>query len=106
MSLINLLPHPVTIIDGDRLRRIDPSGTTARLREHEDESAPVDGIPVSIVMTGDVVGIPQRSPGTHYIVNKVTIMASPMRNDLLCPMGIVRDDNGNVIGCTHLGRYA
>jgi len=104
--IINLLPHPVTIIDGEKIREIKPSGTTARLREHQDESNPIDGIPTATVLMGDVVGIPRPLPDTYYIVSKVTIMASPMRNDLLCPMGIVRDDNGNVIGCTHLGRYA
>ena len=105
MTLINLLPHPVHIITPDGIVTIRPSGRMARVIEHEEESAPIGAIPTSIVMHGGMTDLPDPSPGTKYIVSKVVLMASD-RNDLYCPMGIVRDDNGNVLGCTHLGRRA
>ena len=42
--------------------------------------------------------------GVFYIVSQLVKNALPDRTDLLVPAEVVRDGNGNIIGCKSLGR--
>ena len=44
-----------------------------------------------------------KTPSTYYIVSQLIKSALPKRVDLLVPAEVVRDDNGNIIGCRSLG---
>jgi len=105
MNLINLLPHPVHILMDDHTHTIPPSGRVARVNEHEEDSKPIGDIATSSIILGGVSNLPDCDGKTKYIVSKVVLMAIN-RPDIYCPMGVVRDDNGYVVGCTHLGRRA
>lgn len=105
MNLINLLPHPVHVLMDEDILTIHPSGRVARVIEHEEDSQPIDTIPTSSIMIGGIANLPDCDGDTKYIVSKVVLMATN-RTDLYCPMGVIRDDQGYVHGCTHLGRRA
>lgn len=40
---------------------------------------------------------------TYYIVSQIVKSALPTRKDLLVPAEVVRDENGNIVGCKSLG---
>jgi len=43
--------------------------------------------------------MPEQVSGVAYIVSALVRSAYPDRTDLLIPHGLVRDDDGNIIGC-------
>lgn len=109
-ALVNLTPHPVSVIPNDvTVAIVAPSGRVARLREvvqAREELATEDGdIPLTSVRYSDHVdGLPEPRVGVIYLVSRV-LAASVARADLVFPGGEVRDDNGNIIGCRYLGRF-
>ena len=58
-------------------------------------------MPLTETSFGDVVDLPAPAPDTLYIVSRLVATAAN-RDDLVVPNGIVRDDNGNIIGCKSL----
>ena len=107
MKLVNLTPHAVNIVleDGASLN-IAPSGVVARCTQSDVivGSVDVDGIAVPLTKTsfGDVA-LPAPAPDTLFIVSRLVATAAN-RDDLVVPNGIVRDDDGNIIGCKSLSR--
>lgn len=106
MKLVNLTPHTVNVVleDGATLN-IASSGVVARCSQSDVNvgTIDVDGIAVPLTETsfGDVVDLPAPAPDTLYIVSRLVATAAN-RDDLVVPNGIVRDDNGNIIGCKSL----
>ena len=105
MKLVNLTPHAVNIVLEDGALNIVPSGVVARCSQSDVNvgTIDVDGIAVPLTETsfGDVVDLPAPAPDTLYIVSRLVATAAN-RDDLVVPNGIVRDDNGNIIGCKSL----
>ena len=58
------------------------------------------------VTSGEIVGLPEPKDGVFYIVSRLVAEASPKRDDLVFPFGLVRDESGTVIGCRSLGSVA
>ena len=106
MSLINMTPHPITIVDAENqiIKVIPASGNLIRLAQFTvPQNFTVDDIPVSKSTYSEPNGLPEYELGTFYIVSQLVKSACTDREDLLVPAEVVRDTNGNIIGCRSLG---
>jgi hypothetical protein len=115
-KLINLTPHPVTLMIGicNSASITLNSDGVARCTQTTNIVDTLNipcvfknvGIDISITETsfGDVEGLPESTDGTYYIVSRLVRQALPDRNDLLVPNEIIRDAAGNIIGCGSLAR--
>lgn len=105
MTIHNYTPHPVHIVgeDGTIAVTIHNSGLI-RLKATTVADEPIDGIPTSRTAFGEPEGLPEYEEGTYYIVSQLVKSALPQRTDLLVPAEVVRDADGNIIGCKSLGR--
>lgn len=107
MNLINLTPHPITIIR-ERLEPITvaPSGTIARAAQSSRELRITDSIRIIETVYGKVEGLPAPVPGTYHLVSgfvmNVLAAAHEYRSDVLKPEDFVRDKSGNITGCRAL----
>jgi hypothetical protein len=104
-QIINATPHPVHIVAGDSVvKTIPPSGVVIRLKATTvDSGVRVDGVPITKTVFGQPEGLPTYEAGTYYIVSQLVKTALPDRADLLVPAEVVRDTNGNIVGCRSLG---
>ena len=105
--LVNLTPHPFTIIrDGEPVAVIRPELTSARCAEEQtlEDQVLVPGtdglvsVPVYRTGYGTVSGLPEPRPGTLYLVSQLVAAALPLRDDLVWPARVVRDGSGQIIG--------
>jgi len=129
-KVVNLTPHSINFIlpynieigqdelgtpeyvTEERSYSLPPSGTVARCnvdREKKDKIIDeIDGweitIPVTKTRFGEVEGLPEPQEGTIYIVSNLVAQAVPDREDVFFPDDIVRDSQGNIIGCRALGK--
>jgi len=110
-KLVNLTPHPITIVVGDQKLVLAPSGQVARVGQGYRDLGTLDfgdvAVPVVATTYGDIVGLPPEQPGTFYIASiLVAQVAWAMgRLDVLAPdtgAGAVRDEQGRVVGVTRL----
>ena len=105
--IINKTPHPVNIVglDGSIARVYERDATPIRLKQTVVEDVPLpDGTPTTRTVFGEPEGLPDFVEGTFYIVSQLVKSALPGRDDLLVPAEVVRDGEGNIIGCKSLGR--
>jgi len=104
MNIINLTPHPLVVIGGSATVTIPPSGTVARVATHTEPAGyvDVDGItvPVQKQVLGQIVNLPDPAPDTIYVVSLPVAAAAGRlgRTDVVSPR-VVRDEQGNVVGC-------
>jgi len=103
-AIKNMTPHPITIVaeDGTVVRGIASDGLV-RLKATTVRDGEVDGIPVSRTVFGQQEGLPEAEDGVYYIVSQLVKTALPERKDLLVPAEVVRDAQGNILGCRSLG---
>jgi hypothetical protein len=96
----NLTPHQVVVILDDYTVTFEPSGIVARVSQTLSRTGTAaGGIPVFSRYFGDVIGLPEREAGVLLIVSALVKSALPDRKDLLSPAELIRDGQGNVIGC-------
>ena len=97
-------PHPISICNnaGEVVRVIQPEGLV-RLKAVTVPAGEIDGILVTRTEFGQPEGLPDFKEGTFYIVSQLVKNALPNRTDLLVPAEVVRDENGNIVGCKSLG---
>jgi hypothetical protein len=101
--IINLTPHAINVITTDgETSSIPPSGKIARVATETEPAGLIDGLPVVRTKFGQVTDLPPAEAGIWYIVSGIVRAALPARGDLLTPSGLVRDDEGRVIGCRAL----
>ena len=106
--LKNLTPHEVKIyklngVTPDLDVVIEASDTIARVScEYMKVDKKVDGIDLYRPVFGEVTGLPEYSEGTYLLVSAMVREALPLRKDLVSPGQLLRDDDGNVIGCLGL----
>jgi hypothetical protein len=120
IEIVNLTPHVVRLITGDGNNTLFPSEGNMRLKEEREEMPPLsyqwirqpidmdeneDGVPLSTeIRTSkkrvwiDEGSLPPKKEGTFYIVS-LAVATHSKRNDFIVPDELVRDENGNVIGC-------
>jgi hypothetical protein len=111
VNLINLTPHPLTLIghDGTVLLNQPPDGPMARCAEDRRDVGTItlpDGatVPLRTVGFGTVTDLPAPRDGVLYVVSRATAEAAADRDDVVYPDEQVRDDEGRIIGCRALAR--
>ena len=117
-TIKNLTPHAVNIIgaDGSTLISFEPDSTipAPRLKRAKADMIEIKvqgGVQVPVSLGADLVqefedsaGLPDAEEGVLFIVSRfVAVEAAKMgRKDFLVPDLLVRDDEGNIIGCKAL----
>nr|DAU83511.1 MAG TPA: hypothetical protein [Caudoviricetes sp.] len=106
--LKNLTPHEVKIfklngVTPDLDVVIEAGEEVARVScEYIKVDKKVDGIDLYRTVFGEVTGLPAYEEGVYLLVSTMVREALPLRSDLVSPGQLLRDDNGNVIGCLGL----
>ena len=103
--IINKTPHPIHILDDENntIMTFESSGSIRLKASTVDAGFTVDDIKITKTVFGEPEGLPEYKLGLFYIVSQLVKSALPNREDLLVPAEVVRDDNGNIIGCRSLG---
>jgi hypothetical protein len=110
MTIINLTPHPINIIDEEgNIIKVFESAGVARATQEDAEIGTLEGIPIIETEFGEPIGLPEYSQGTYYIVSAITAKAASLSGrstrDLLLTGKTVRNSDGQIIGCQALARY-
>lgn len=96
--IVNLTPHTVNEVETNS--KFQPSGKVARVSTQYIQQGDVDGIPLFVVKYGEVEGLPEPEEGTMYVVSSLVLEAMRgVRTDLIAPGELVRDEQGQPIGC-------
>lgn len=99
-TFINLTPHNVNVRKQDgTMVTFEKAGVIARCTEQRNDVANIDGIVFRNVVFGDVYDLPEPKEGTFYIVSMAVRAALPQRKDLVSPGALMRDENGQPVGC-------
>lgn len=106
MRIVNLTSHELSFIadDGTVVARIQPSGTVARVASMSKKVGEIDGIPVFSTEFGEAAGLPDPAKDTIYVASTLVAQtaAKAGRTDVFSPADLVRDSEGNVVGCKGL----
>lgn len=129
--VVNLTPHNINFvkpfnveigrdkigtpeyITEERTYTLPPSGQVARCKVDREKidsvwTEDIDGWDITLPITkskfGEVEGLPEPQEGMIYIVSNLVAQAVPHREDVFFPDDLVRDANGNIIGCRALGK--
>lgn len=109
MKVVNLTPHPLTLVGNNGTLNVPASGQIARLAVTRQPLAAitVDGVELSVnrPTLGDVTGLPDPQPGVVYVVSALVAEAAG-RLDVMSPGELLRDENGVIIGAKGLCSYA
>lgn len=111
---INLTPHALNVkaLDGEYLTILPDAEGPARVIYDRlpPEQVTIGGSEVAVAVAGpvrEIVGLPGPQPDIVFIVAKAVADAAPRhRGDLMSPGRLIRDADGNVIGCDGLTRRA
>ena len=125
VNIINLTPHNITIlqrgfapyvkgesrkVQWDSLVTFPPSSIVLSCPSYTTDEGMVlspdgDGpIPLTYTVYHRPSNLPPVIPNTIYIVSEVVAKSCLERNDFRIVNGVVRDDNGKILGCRSLGR--
>lgn len=103
-KLINLTPHPITILaeDGEVLLNLAPADEPARVEEQAINHTAIGGIPMVELRPGPITGLPDApEDGDMYVVSR-PVMEAAVDQDyghcLVVPYPLARDESGQVIG--------
>ena len=106
--LKNLTPHEVKIykLNGttpDLDVVIEAGETIARVScEYIKVDKKVDGIDLYRPVFGEVTGLPEYEKDVYLLVSTMVREALPLRKDLVSPAQLLRNDEGQLIGCLGL----
>ena len=99
-DIINLTPHDIFLFG----RVVIPkSENPARVKTEKEvvSSFIFENEKITVFKTkfGEVENLPEPEPDIIYIVSRIVKSAIPNRNDCLVPDDLIRDNDGNIIGC-------
>jgi hypothetical protein len=101
----NLTPHALNVRKADgTFLELPPSGTVARRSVERVVVGEIDGITVYASKFGPLVGLPEPTDGTVYIVSALAAQACADRHDVLVPGEAIRDEAGRIVGCNGFTR--
>jgi hypothetical protein len=107
MKIINLTPHTINIYNENKeeIAVIQPSGIVAKISvNRENTNEQINGIiPTYQTTIGQSEGLPKPQKNTIYIVSGM-FRANHPRFDLYQPGELLRDANGQPIGCVGLSQ--
>lgn len=123
-KLVNLTPHPVTILSPEcaeynaRTRSYQLKGEPQvlfqlpadkalplpRVSTEEVELSEVQGVPTISVQYGEIENLPEQEEGTFFVVSALAANAARERGrkDVLVPARMVREADGRIVGCLAL----
>ena len=103
-NLVNLTPHKVTVVskDGSVIASFLPSGVVARMSVTDEKIGEVEGIDIYKSQFGDVEDLAEVEDCTMFIVSRIVRTGNPDRSDLLSPGTLVRNAEGQPVGCLGL----
>jgi len=100
--IVNLTPHEVVVVlflEDETTFRF-PSEGEARISVTESIiGGDRNGIPLITMEAKEVVGLPDPTENTMFIVSNMVRTALPTRKDLASPAQLVRNEKGHVVGC-------
>jgi len=99
MKFVNLTPHEIYEVNtGMRL----PSRGIARVKSATQVVDNIKGVTIyRSTFEGTIEGLPDPVDGIVYIVSALALNAVPKhRNDVVAPGNLVRDDQGQPVGCS------
>lgn len=102
--IINLTPHAITLVCGNKTVDIQPSGQVARVSATAQQvgTITIDGFDFPVVKTvfGEVTGLPEPQDNTVYVVSTLVLSAVQGRKDVVAPNtgAAIRDSEGRVVG--------
>ena len=97
--ILNFTPHNLNVVDINGVTQLLPSVGVARVATSTVSVNPINGFGVVATAFADVAGLPSPQDGVYYVVSRLVLSACPDRSDLLCPGELIRDVDGNVVGC-------
>ena len=103
--LVNCTPHELRVFTDqsqDAYRLLPPGTRVPRVEVREKEVGTIEGVPVFASAYGAPVGLPEPAPGTVFVVSLAVRLACPERADLVSPGELVRDAQGQPVGCLGL----
>jgi hypothetical protein len=111
MKLVNLTPHPVTLITKGGPVEVPPSGTVARAKETRELVGPLGdedlAIPLYRISYGEPEGLPEIEQDTFYVVSSLAAQSIKSHLPHIAERFVVvtdpvRDENGRIIGARAL----
>ena len=107
-TIINLTPHPLSLVGEGGTLQVPASGQIARLAVERTALDPVtiDGVTllVSRPKLGEMTGLPPAEEGVILIVSALVAEAAN-REDIFSPGELIRSPEGAVIGAKGLCSY-
>ena len=103
MKFVNFTPHVINIVsaEGEPVLSLESSGI-ARCAKEAHLIDEIDGVCLYDMQYGAVTGLPDSEKGTMYIVSQLVRQAIPERLDIASPGPLVRNADGNPVGCKGL----
>lgn len=98
-NILNFTPHALNVVGLDGSVTTFPSVGVVRVATSTVSRNPIGGFGVVATTFSDVAGLPDPVSGTYFVVSRLVLSACPGRTDLLCPGELIRDVDGNVVGC-------
>ena len=98
-KILNFTPHALNVVGLDGSVTTFPSVGVARIATSTVSVNPINGFGVVETTFADVTGLPDPQDGVYYVLSRLVFSACPGRLDILCPGELIRDVDGNVIGC-------
>ena len=103
MKVINLTPHAIRVFnDGELTADFPPSGTVARIGTERQKVGMMGAIAIYRTEYGPVENMSRPQDGVVYIVSALVRLAMPERADLMSPGLLIRNADGQPIGCEGL----
>lgn len=123
--LVNLTPHTLNIItdtvvidswmrpDGpDEVIKpttisVPPSGIVSRVNEKTSASKwwLSHAIRLNKISFSEIENLPPVMDTVIYVVSRIVAQRVSNRHDILCPGELIRDEQGNIIGCKGLAHF-
>ncbi|MFV0408113.1 MAG: SAVED domain-containing protein [Propioniciclava sp.] len=108
MELRNYTPHAeLTYVAPDGSRTVLPQRGNVRCQEEHRSDGAFDSaetLPRTLVGYGDPDGLPDPEPDVLFVVSQLVVNQCPERGDLVFPSGLLRDQDGSIIGFERLAR--
>lgn len=84
MLFVNLTPHAIHVLKGEKIVEFPASGKVARLQTLTEPRPEIDGFRVDATRYGDVSDLPEPEDGMVFIVSQM-IVAAVRRPDVVAP---------------------
>lgn len=103
MQILNLTPHTLNVQTvGGEFVELPPTGTVPRVSQTRECVGEVNGIALNATSFGEVEGLPEQQEGVLLVVSALVRNALPSRTDLASPGMLIRNEDGQPVGCDGL----